>query len=75
MSEEIFIVSDPEICHGKPVIKGTRVPVMIIIEMLKRGYSPEEIHEEYPSVPLHVIKLIDRKIRNKEKLLAEIKVS
>ena len=57
------------------MIRGTRVPVSVIIEMLKQGYSPEEIHDEYPSVPLHVIRIIDKKIRNKEKLLAEVKVS
>jgi len=54
--------------------KGDGVPVRIIIEMLKHGYSPKEIHEEYPSVPPHVIRIINEKIKNKEKLLAEVKV-
>ncbi len=75
MNEEIVIISDPEICHGKPVIKGTRVPVKVIVDMLKRGYSPEEIHEEYPSVPIRAIRMINERIRKKERLLAEIKVS
>jgi len=75
MGEEIFIVSDPEICHGKPVIRGTRVPVSVIIGMLKKGYTPEEIHNEYPSVPLHIIETIYKKLKRGEKLLVEVKVS
>ncbi len=75
MSEEILIVSDMEICHGKPVIRGTRVPVSVIIGMLKKGYTPERIHEEYPSVSLNVIKTIYEKLKKGEKLLAEIRVS
>jgi len=72
--EETFIISDPEICHGKPIIKGTRVPVHIIIGMLKKGFSPEDIHEEYPSVPLEIIIKIAKKLRKGDKLLAEVRV-
>jgi uncharacterized protein (DUF433 family) len=31
------IVSDPKICSGKPCIKGTRIPVYIILKKGKRG--------------------------------------
>jgi len=72
--EEIFIISDPEICHGKPVIKGTRVRVNIIVEMLKSGFSPKYIHEEYPSVPLDIIVKIAEKLKRGERLLAEVRV-
>jgi uncharacterized protein (DUF433 family) len=41
------IVIDPEIQHGKPVIKGTRVPVVRIIGSLAGGMSSEEIIREY----------------------------
>jgi len=41
------IVIDPEIRHGKPVIKGTRVPVDIILGSLAGGMSVEEVAEEY----------------------------
>lgn len=41
------IVIDPEIRHGKPVIKGTRVPVDIILGSLAGGMKIEEVAEEY----------------------------
>ena len=45
MNERIAI--DPEIQHGKPVIRGTRVPVARILGGLAGGTSEEEILEEY----------------------------
>jgi uncharacterized protein (DUF433 family) len=41
------IVVDPKIMHGKPVIKGTRVPVEVILGSLISGMSYEEIEREY----------------------------
>jgi len=44
------IVSDPDILFGKPVIKGTRVPVNIIFEKIAEGYSFDELIQAYPRV-------------------------
>ena len=44
---EAMISIDPEIRHGKPVIKGTRVPVDIILGSLAGGMGLKEIAEEY----------------------------
>lgn len=67
LSEEYVIVSDPDICGGKPVARGTRVPVQYILELSASGYSVDRIHEEYPTVPRDLIaKLI--------KLLSESKI-
>jgi uncharacterized protein (DUF433 family) len=41
------ITIDPEIRHGKPVIKGTRVPVDIVLGSLAGGMSIEEVAKEY----------------------------
>ena len=41
------IVIDPKIMHGKPVIKGTRVPVDVILGGLIGGMKYEEIEKEY----------------------------
>lgn len=41
------IVIDPKICHGKPVIGGTRLPVTVVIGSLAGGMSFEEIQREY----------------------------
>jgi len=45
MNERIVI--DPEIQHGKPVIRGTRVPITRIIGGLSDGMTKEEIMKEY----------------------------
>ena len=40
----------PEICHGKPVIRGTRVLVSVILGALAAGDSQEMIVEDYPGI-------------------------
>ena len=44
------ILVDPEICHGKPCIKGTRVMVSIVLDYLSAGESEEEILKQYPTL-------------------------
>jgi uncharacterized protein (DUF433 family) len=41
------ITIDPDICHGKPTIRGLRYPIEAILELLDTGMSIEEILEEY----------------------------
>ena len=41
------IVIDPRICHGKPVIRGTRMPVAHVVGSLAGGMSFEEVAQEY----------------------------
>jgi uncharacterized protein (DUF433 family) len=50
--EEVLnhISSDPEIMHGKPCIKGTRIPVWLVVSMLGDGMTEEEILKQYPSL-------------------------
>ncbi|MGC1120817.1 MAG: DUF433 domain-containing protein [Candidatus Methanofastidiosia archaeon] len=45
-----WIIVDPEICHGKPIFKGTRILVSDMLELLAAGESLETIVEEYPSL-------------------------
>ena len=45
MKERVII--DPEIQHGKPVIRGTRVPITRILDGLAGGMTKEEIMQEY----------------------------
>ncbi len=42
-----FIVSDPEICHGKPTFRGTRIMVSHVLEQVAEGISWEAILQEY----------------------------
>jgi uncharacterized protein (DUF433 family) len=41
---------DPEVCHGKPCINGTRVMVSIILDYLKAGETIETILRQYPTL-------------------------
>ena len=41
---------DKEILGGKPTVKGTRIPVYLILELLASGMSEEEIMKEYPTL-------------------------
>lgn len=50
-----YVVSDPDILGGKPVIKGTRIPIDQILFLLKEGYTIEAIHEYYPHVDIKTI--------------------
>jgi uncharacterized protein (DUF433 family) len=43
---------DPDICHGKPCIQGTRIMVTVILDNLAEGLSPEEIVAEYPPLTI-----------------------
>ena len=47
---------DPNICFGKPCIRGTRIWVSLIIETLAAGASEAEILENYPSLAPEDIK-------------------
>jgi len=44
------IIIDPQILVGKPVIKGTRLAVEFIIELLANGWSEPEIQRNYPGI-------------------------
>lgn len=44
------ITVDPEICHGRACITGTRVLVSVILDNVAAGLSPEEIVRSYPSI-------------------------
>ena len=41
------ITINPEICHGKPTIRGLRYPVETILELLSSGMTTEEILADY----------------------------
>jgi uncharacterized protein (DUF433 family) len=44
------ITVDPEICHGKPCIRGLRYPVESIVEYLAGGDSVEQVLTEFPDL-------------------------
>jgi uncharacterized protein (DUF433 family) len=42
------ITSDPEVMLGKPIIKGTRITVELILKRLSEGAQKEQLLEDYP---------------------------
>ena len=44
------IVTTPEVLHGKPRIRGTRIPVSLILGYLAARYTYNEIIEEFPDL-------------------------
>jgi uncharacterized protein (DUF433 family) len=41
---------DPNVCHGQACIRGTRIPVSVILDNLAAGLTDQEILEEYPTL-------------------------
>ena len=60
MNWEDYISVDPEICHGKPCIKGTRVLVETIVASLEDGMTADQIHSHYPSISYQSIEALAR---------------
>lgn len=50
-----YIISNPEILGGAPVIRGTRIPIARIIFLLKEGYTVDNIVDMYPWVKKTII--------------------
>jgi uncharacterized protein (DUF433 family) len=59
-----YIIIDPEILGGTPVISGTRIPVERVKELVKQGYTVDTLKKEYPQVS-------SKKIQNIISLLME----
>jgi uncharacterized protein (DUF433 family) len=41
------IGADPNVLVGKPVVKGTRIAVELVLDLLAAGYTPEQIRQQY----------------------------
>lgn len=50
------IVADPEVLAGKPVIRGTRIPVDLVLKKLAEGVPTREILKDYPRLKANQIK-------------------
>ncbi len=47
---------DPKVCFGKPCIRGTRIWVSLILDLLASGTTVEEILEEYPHLAVEDVR-------------------
>ncbi|HEY3322006.1 MAG TPA: DUF433 domain-containing protein [Planctomycetota bacterium] len=58
MNKELLerVVVDPRICGGKPVVRGTRIYVSIILDSLSENLTPEQIIDHFPNLKLDDIR-------------------
>jgi len=50
MSWRDYISTDPNVCHGQACIKGTRIPVSVVLDNLAAGLSEDDIIRSYPAL-------------------------
>ena len=58
MKWQDYITSDPQILASKPIIKGTRLSVEFILNLLAEGWSVEQILENYPNLTPESLKAV-----------------
>ena len=58
MSPSNYIVRDPEICGGEPVVKGTRVPIRTILASLAEGAWLDEILADFPTLTEDAVRAV-----------------
>ena len=49
---EEHIVVDATVCGGQPCVKGTRIPIAVLLDGLAEGLSPAELIDHYPQISL-----------------------
>ena len=50
MNWQSLITCDPNVCHGAACIRGTRIPVSVVMDNLAAGATADEIVRDYPSL-------------------------
>ena len=55
MTKDEIILIDPEVQHGQPVFRGTRVPIDILFQYLEAGDTINEFREDFPGVSMEQI--------------------
>lgn len=69
------ITVDPDLCNGKPTIRGKRITVQTILEFLSAGEKPEEILSQYPSLEaedIHACLIFACKLMDHKYVLKEV---
>jgi uncharacterized protein (DUF433 family) len=51
-----YIDSNPAVCHGAACVKGTRIPVSVVLDNLAAGLLPDELVRSYPSLTLEAVR-------------------
>ena len=51
-----YISVDPQVCHGQACLKGTRIPVSVVLDNLAIGISVDEVIKSYPSLTIDAMR-------------------
>ena len=60
MSWHEYIRSDPSVLAGKPVIRGTRLSVEFLLDLLSEGWTGQQILDNYPQLSPQALKALSR---------------
>jgi uncharacterized protein (DUF433 family) len=58
MTYQDHIARDPHVCSGQPVVRGTRVPLRVILAHLAHGETVEHIVKEFPTVTAEDVRAV-----------------
>jgi uncharacterized protein (DUF433 family) len=58
MNWQEYIVSDKQVLLGKPIIKGTRISVELVLELFSSGWTEKQILDSYPSVSAESLRAV-----------------
>lgn len=64
MQWQDYIVSDNQVLLGKPIIKGTRISVELILELFSSGWTEKQILESYTSVTTESLRAVFAYLRD-----------
>lgn len=58
MDWQTYILSDPDILCGKPVVRGTRLSVTFLLGLFAAGWSEQQVLENYPSLTSEALRAV-----------------
>jgi uncharacterized protein (DUF433 family) len=58
MTREKLMTIDPDLLHGTPVFRGTRVPIETLFDYLTTGDSIHEFLDDFPTVSIELVKQV-----------------
>lgn len=59
-----YVSINPKVCNGTPVLKGTRIPLTVLLDQLGSGCSVQDLFRKYPELSENQIKAVFRYCRS-----------
>ena len=53
-----FLVRDQNICHGQLTVRGTRIPVSVVLDSMSAGCSEDELLDDYPTLTPEAVAVV-----------------